>query len=215
MPTPDNLNRAYLGQPGSSDNLTTAFLPETASEATINARSDISTRGELHTQGDIQVGGAIQSASAISGGAIAGTTGNFGSTMSIRGITTVHAALNSASAISAGAITGTTGTFTGAIGTDSAVSGGALTMTTGVFTGTIDTDSAVSMGELTATGGNFLSPITSTDPGGDFGSIATAANDTGMADGAFRFVNAASGVSIAYRSGGTTYYLGGSTISEA
>ena len=106
-------------------------------------------------------------------------------------------------------------TLSDALNSASAISGGAATFTTGVFTGTIDTDSAVSTGEITATGGNFSSVITSTDAGGDFGSIATAANDTGMPDGAFRFVNAASGVSMAYRSGGTTYYLGGSTISEA
>ncbi len=111
-------------------------------------------------------------------------------------------------------VTGVT-TLSDALNSASAVSGGAATFTTGVFTGTIDTDSAVSTGEITATGGNFSSVITSTDAGGDFGSIATAANDTGMPDGAFRFVNAASGVSMAYRSGGTTYYLGGSTISEA
>ena len=88
---------------------------------------------------------------------------------------------------------------------------------TGVTTlsAALNSASAVSAGEGTFTGANFSSQITSTDAGGDFGSVATAANDTGMADGAFRFVNAASGVSMAYRSGGTTYYLGGSTISEA
>ena len=157
MPTPDNLNSAYLGQPGASDNINTPFLPETASEATINARSDISTVGELHAQGDAVIGGTL------------GVTGE-------------------------------------------------ATFTTVVATGTIDTDSAVCMGELTATGGNFSSVITSTDGGGDFGSIATTANDTGMPDGAFRFINAASGaasaISFAYRSGGTTYYIG-STLSEA
>ncbi len=137
MPTPDNLNRAYLGQPGASDNINTPFLPETASEATINARSDVSTRGQLFSQGVIQAGGAFNSASALSAG------------------------------------------------------------------------------EATFTGGNFSSTISSTDAGGDFGSVATAANDTGMADGAFRFVNTASGISLAYRSGGTTYYMGASTISEA
>jgi len=92
---------------------------------------------------------------------------------------------------------------------------GEATFTTVVATGTIDTDSAVSIGELTATGANFSSVISSTDALGGFGSVATAANDTGMGDGEFRFVNAASGVSIAYRSGGTTYYIPGSTESEA
>ena len=159
MPTPDNLNTAYLGQLQGSDNLNTPFLPETASEATIHRRSDLSLAGDLN----------------------------------VTGATTLEDALNSASA----------------------VSGGAATFTTGVFTGTIDTDSAVSGGEATFTGGNFSSVITSTDAGGDFGSIATAANDTGMPDGAFRFVNTASGISLAYRSGGTTYYYGHSTISEA
>ena len=137
MPTPDNLNSAYLGQLGASDNLNTPFLPETASEATLNARSDVSTRGQLFSQGAAQFGGALASASDISGA------------------------------------------------------------------------------EATFTGGNFSSPITSTDAGGDFGSVATAANDTGMADGAFRFVQAASGISLAYRSGSTTYYLNSSTVSEA
>ena len=84
-----------------------------------------------------------------------------------------------------------------------------------VLASTLAVTGTVSGAEATFTGGNFSSVITSTDAGGDFGSIATAANDTGMPDGAFRFVNAASGVSIAYRSGGTTYYLGGSTVSEA
>ena len=72
-------------------------------------------------------------------------------------------------------------------------------------------------GELQIADGGLTvsSIITSTDAGGDFGSIATAANDTGMPDGAFRFVNTASGISLAYRSGGTTYYIFGSTISEA
>ncbi len=195
----DNLNTTYLGQPPVGDNLNTGFLPPTASEATHQVRSDISTAGQLFAQGAADVGGATA----------------LGSTLAVTGITTLSAALNSASAISGGAITGTTGTFTGAIGTDSAVSGGALTMTTGVFTGTIDTDSAVSIGELTATGGNFTSVISSTDAGGDVLSIATAADDTGMPDGAMRFVNTASGISIAYRSGGTTYYYGHSTISEA
>lgn len=162
MPTPDNLNTAYLGQLQGNDNLNTPFLPETASEATINKRSDVSLAGDLF----------------------------------VTGVTTLSDALNSASAIS----------------------GGALTVTTIVASGTIDTDSALSAGEGTFTGGNFSSVITSTDGGGDFGSIATAANDTGMPDGAFRFINAASGsasaISLAYRSGGTTYYIG-STLSEA
>ena len=118
---------------------------------------------------------------------------NLGGTLAVAGVTTLSAALNSASAISGGAITGTTA----------------------IFTGTIDTDSAVSMAELTATGGNFSSVISSTDAGGDVLSVATAADDTGMPDGAMRFVNTASGISIAYRSGGTTYYYGHSTISEA
>ena len=152
MPTPDNLNSAYLGQPGAADNITTPFLPETASEATINLRSDVSTRGQMLSQGAATVGGAL----------------------AVTGVVTLSAALNSASALSAG--------------------------------------------EITATGGNFSSVITSTDAGGDFGSIATTANDTGMPDGAFRFINAASGsasaISLAYRSGGTTYYLN-STLSEA
>lgn len=137
MPTPDNLNTAYLGQLQGNDNLNTPFLPETASEATVNVRSDVSMAGALV----------------------------------VAGATTLIGALN--------------------------------------------TSSDISVGEITATGGNFSSVITSTDGGGDFGSVATAANDTGMPDGAFRFVNTASGISLAYRSGGTTYYMGSSTISEA
>ena len=149
MPTPDNLNRAYLGQPGSSDNLNTPFLPETASEATINARSDVSTVGELHAQGDGVIGG----------------------TLAVTGAVTLSAALNSASAISGG-----TGTFTS---------------------------------------GSFSSTIASSDASGNFLSTGTFANDTEMAADTFRIVQAASGISLAYRSGSTTYYIGDSTVSEA
>lgn len=74
MPTPDNLNSAYLGQPSAASNLNTPFLPETASEATIHYRSDTSTRGQIYSQGAVTFGGALNSASAISGGAITGTT---------------------------------------------------------------------------------------------------------------------------------------------
>ena len=148
----DNLNTSYLGQLQGSDNLNTPFLPETASEATVNQRSDVSLAGDLN---------------------VAGST------------------------------------------TVAAITTGAITATTIVATSTIDTDSAVSGGEATFTGGNFSSVISSTDALGGFGSVATAVNDTGMGDGEFRFVNAASGISIAYRSGGTTYYIPGSTESEA
>ena len=91
------------------------------------------------------------------------------------------------------------------------------TALTGVTTlsAALESASALSAGEATFTGGNFSSVLTSTDAGGDFGSIATAANDTGMPDGAFRFVQAASGISLAYRSGSTTYYMNSSTVSEA
>jgi len=145
----DNLNQTYLGQPGSSDNLTTPFLPETASEATINLRSDVSTVGELHAQGDAVIGG----------------------TLAVTGVTTLSAALASASAISGGA--------------------------------------------LTATSGAFSDVITSSDVSGNFLSVGTFANDSEMEDGDFRIVQAASGVSLAYRSGSTTYYIGDSTVSEA
>lgn len=96
---------------------------------------------------------------------------------------------------------------------------GATTLT-GVTTlsAALNSASAISAGEATFTGGNFSSVITSTDAGFDFGSILSAANDTGMPEGAFRFIIAASGsasaCSLAYRSGGTTYYIG-STLSEA
>ena len=69
MPTPDNLNSAYLGQPGSSDNLNTPFLPETASEATVNLRSDLSTVGDLYAQGAAVLSGAA------SGTTVAATSG--------------------------------------------------------------------------------------------------------------------------------------------
>ena len=133
----DNLNTSYLGQLQGSDNLNTPFLPETASEATINLRSDLSVAGRFDAQGE--------------------------------------AVLASTLAV--------TGTVTGA--------------------------------EATFAGINSSSVITSTDGGGDFGSIATAANDTAMPDGAFRFVQTASGISLAYRSGSTTYYMNSSDVSEA
>lgn len=152
MPTPDNLNSAYLGQLQGSDNLNTPFLPETASEATVHLRSDLSLAGRFDVQG----------------------VAVLADTLAVTGVTTLSAALESASAVSAG--------------------------------------------EATFTGGNFSSVITSTDAGFDFGSILSAANDTGMPEGAFRFIIAASGsasaCSLAYRSGGTTYYIG-STLSEA
>ena len=144
----DNLNTSYLGIPDTSDNLNTPFLPETASEATRQFRSDISTAGELHAAGDAVVGG----------------------TLDVTGATTLSAALNSASAISGGA-----GTFTT---------------------------------------GSFSSTIASSDASGNFLSTGTFANDTEMEDGDFRIVQSASGVSLAYRSGSTTYYLGGASIAS-
>jgi hypothetical protein len=173
----DNLNTPYLGQLGASDNLNTPFLPETASEATINARSDFSTRGELHSQGDAVVGG----------------------TLSVTGVVTNTAGMlvpDGTEALPAIAFT-------------SEASLG--------FRRSADSVLLLENAEFTiADGGlNVSSVITSTDGQGDFGSVATAANDTGMPDGAFRFVNTASGISLAYRSGGTTYYMGASTISES
>ncbi len=250
----DNLNSAYLGQPGASDNLNLPFLPETASEATLNARSDFSTRGELHSQGDAVVGGTLT---------VTGVITNAAKTLLPNG-TEADPALGFTSEASLGlyrsaasivAMTGI-GQFSVADGTEALPSlgfeseaslgfyrSGASTIAMTGITQLLVADgseavpglgfeseaslgfrrSAASVvlmenGELTiADGGlNVSSVITSTDGGGDFGSIATAANDTGMPDGAFRFVNTASGISLAYRSGGTTYYLGaGSTESEA
>ena len=62
--------------------------------------SDLSISGTLDV-GPIDTG-------ALAATTIAGTTGNFTSTMSVRGATTLHAQLDSASALSAGALKGTT-----------------------------------------------------------------------------------------------------------
>ena len=72
-------------------------------------------------------------------------------------------------------------------------------------------------GELTiADGGlNLSSCTTSTVANGDFLSVTTFADDTGMRANALRIVQSASGISLAIRSGSTTYYLGASTVSEA
>lgn len=173
----DNLNTSYLGIPGASDNLNTPYLPETASEATQQFRSDISTAGELHSTGDAVVRGTL---------AVTGVQTNTAKTLFPDG-TAADPAIAFTSEASLG------------------------------FRRSADSVLLLENAELTiADGGlNVSSVITSTDALGGFGSVATAANDTGMADGEFRFVNAASGISIAYRSGGTTYYIPGSTESEA
>ena len=216
MPTPDNLNSAYLGQPGASDNLNLPFLPETASEATLNARSDFSTRGELHSQGDAVVGGTLT---------VTGVITNAAKTLLPNG-TEADPAIGFSSEASLGfyrsgastiAMTGITQLLV-ADGSEAVPGLGFESEASLGFRRSAASVVLMENGELTiADGGlNVSSVITSTDGGGDFGSIATAANDTGMPDGAFRFVNTASGISMAYRSGGTTYYLGaGSTESEA
>ncbi|KKK66305.1 hypothetical protein LCGC14_2965440 [marine sediment metagenome] len=212
----DNLNSAYLGQPGASDNLNLPFLPETASEATLNARSDFSTRGELHSQGDAVVGGTLT---------VTGVITNAAKTLLPNG-TEADPAIGFSSEASLGfyrsgastiAMTGITQLLV-ADGSEAVPGLGFESEASLGFRRSAASVVLMENGELTiADGGlNVSSVITSTDGGGDFGSIATAANDTGMPDGAFRFVNTASGISLAYRSGGTTYYLGaGSTESEA
>ena len=252
MPTPDNLNSAYLGQPGASDNLNTPFLPETASEATLNARSDISTRGELHSQGDAVVGGTLT---------VTGVVTNTAKVLLPSG-TEADPALGFSSEASLGlyrsaasivAMTGI-GQFSVADGTEalpslgfeseaslgffrSAASTIAMTGITQLLVadGTealpgLGFESEASLGfrrsaasvvlmengELTiADGGlNLSSCITSTVANGDFLSIATFANITGMRADSFRVVQSASGVSLAYNSGSTTYYIGGASIAS-
>ncbi len=100
---PDNLNTPYLGQPGSSDNINTPFSPPTASEATVNVRSDISTVGDIYAQGAGDIGTALA----------------VGTTLAVGGVTTLSDALASASAISGAAVTGTTGTFSGTVSMNS------------------------------------------------------------------------------------------------
>ncbi len=77
----------------------------------------------------------------------------------------------------------------------------------------LNSASALSAGEATFTGGNFTSTITSTD--GDFLSVETQANASGMTTGQLRLVFAASGVSLMYSSGETSYTVGVSTVSVA
>ena len=105
--------------------------------------------------------------------------------LAVTGVTTLSDALNSASAISVGGITATT----------------------------IDSRSALSVGEGTFTGGNFASTITSTD--GDFLSVDSQADSSGMTVGQLRIVFAASGVSLMYSSGESEYIVGQSAVSLA
>ncbi len=97
-----------------------------------------------------------------------------------------------------------------------AVIGGTLAVT-GITTlsAALNSASAISGGALTATTGAFSDLITSSDVSGNFLSVGTFANDSEMAANNFRVVQSASGVSLAYRSGSTTYYFGVSTVSEA
>ena len=212
---PDNLNSSYLGQPGASDNLNTPFLPETASEATLNARSDISTRGELHAQGDGVIGGTL---------AVTGVVTNTAKLLVPSG-TEADPALGFSSEASLGfyrsgastiAMTGITQLLV-ADGTEAVPGLGFESEASLGFRRSAASVVMLENGELTiADGGlNLSSTISSTVANGDFLSVATFANDTGMRANSLRIVQAASGISLAIRSGSTTYYLGASTVSEA
>ncbi len=214
-------NTVYLSTPNPVGNYQGSAGSTVHSDVSVAGGIDAATldlTSTLSVDGVSTFNAAINSASGISGGAIAGTTGNFGSTLSVRGIQTNHAALNSASALSVGAITATT------IDSRSALSVGAITATT------IDSRSALSVGAVTATTGDFSSDVstvgdflgagatltsTLSTTDSDFLSVQSAANASGMTTGQLRLVFAASGVSLMYSSGETSYTVGVSTVSVA
>ena len=77
---------------------------------------------------------------------------------------------------------------------------------TAALQGEIASASAISGGEATFAGGNFSSTITVTD--GDFLSVDSQTNSSGMTTGQLRLVFAASGVSLMYSSGESEYEVG-------
>ena len=178
-------------------------------------------------------GSTVHSDVSVAGGIDAATL-DLTSTLSVDGVTTLNAALNSRSDISVGGITATT------FDSRSAMSIGGLIATTidsrsavsigGLIATTIDSRSALSVGAVTATTGDFSSTVSlvtdilaagatltstlsSTD--GDFLSIATQANASGMTVGQLRVVFAASGISLMFSSGESSYIIASSTVSVA
>ena len=91
---------------------------------------------------------------------------------------------------------------------------GSLDAATLDLSSTLSVDGAVTLNAgITGTGGTFSSTITSTD--GDFLSVDTQANSSGMTVGQLRLVFAASGVSLMYSSGESEYIVASSAVSLA
>ena len=158
----------------------TGYLSENTTEFT----GDVMLHGS-----NFSVGGAAQLYSTLSVGGAA----RLGSTLSVDGASTFQAAA----------------TFNAAIASASAISGGALAGTTlnlgstasvrGITTlhAQLDSASAISSGAIAATTASFNTI--------DFLSVSTGANASGMTTRELRLVFAASGLSLCYSSGKTTY----------
>lgn len=148
-----------------------------------------------------------------------GQTTDFPSNVSIRQALTVHGVLNSASAGSFGAITGTTGTFSSQVSATGNVRGLQIVGSDGSAIGpsfTFASDMSRGFYRSAASTIAITSGVTfDWRTGSVKWSWVTNANTSGMTTGEIRIVHAASGFSLMFSSGATTYTLGASAVSAA